>query len=73
MCPFYFTIPCIHFQKKLKMNRKPEKEKKTCIISFRVNQSDKEQIEYLVKLFGSDKSNWFRKHCKEIIHTLNKL
>lgn len=55
------------------MNRKAENERKTCIISFRVNQSDKEQIEYLVKLFGSDKSNWFRKHCKEIIHTLNKL
>jgi len=53
------------------MNKKTDSERKNCVVSFRVNQSEKEQIEYMVKLFRSTKSNWFRKHCQEIINVIN--
>jgi hypothetical protein len=53
------------------MNKKPESERKSFTFSFRVNSTDREMIEDLVKIFQNTKSDWFRYHFKEFINTLN--
>lgn len=52
------------------MKAQCRKELKSCVISFRVTQEEKKKIEFFLKMLRSDKSNWFRNHCKEIINTL---
>jgi len=68
---FCFWVFLFTFSEKMTMNRKPENEKKSCVISFRVNSNDKQHIENIVRIIKSDKSTLFREHCKEIIHSLN--
>jgi len=71
MYVLFFSDQHVYIFRKKIMNKKTDSERKNCVVSFRVNQSEKEQIEYMVKLFRSTKSNWFRKHCQEIINVIN--